>query len=332
MRHTIASSSPVSALDAVVEREKSIREVPLDDVVSVAIDASCRRIAIEVGGKVFRGNLDGKLVHQLGSKIWPGLDLENTWKAWREARTLELALALRKALSSSSSILKYREEDAGLVIYGVTSSNFRNMNQLFFRSVLVNELAKLGISSSHEVFKTKFNEVGEHFIMPSTEAPVGLKCSVIYGLNNGYSSYRIRWGRTVLICSNGLTAFKIVGKDRWIHSAQVDIRDFAARSVESAYNHISALEGRLIAAQSRPLDADLVNDLLSRLSLARATHRRVISRLEKETAATGNNEWSLSQTFTFLATHETAIPPRVRARLTQAGTEILEGTLEGCLN
>jgi len=329
MKLSTLSSSIDSALETVIEREGLIKTLPIDGTVSVALCPSNRQISINTAGMIFSGDLNPKLIHQLGSKIWKNLDRESTIKLWNEHINSGLAHRLERALSQSGSVLRYAETGSVRRIYGVTSPQFVEMNQRAFRDILVESLNPLGIVPNGKVFKTPFDEVVEEFAVPaSQEGQVGLSCKVVYGLNNGYSSYRLNWGRIVLVCTNGLTAFRNAGRDRWIHTEQVDIRDFAIKSVESAYSHLSDVERQVLAARERPINYSLLDQFMTRLALANATKERVSARLNHELHDTGPNEWSVGQALTFLGEHEKAIPPRVRDNLTRLGSSLLEKSLK----
>jgi hypothetical protein len=328
MKLSTITSSIDSALETVIEREGLIKTLPIDGTVSVELFASIKQISIKTAGRVFLGNLDSKLIHQLGSKIWKNLDRESTIELWKEHINSGLAHRLERALSRSGTVLRYAESGAVCNIYGVTSPHFIEMNQRVFRNTLIESLSPIGITPNGKIFKTPFNEVVEEFSVPGQEGQVGLTCKVVYGLNNGYSSYRLNWGRIVLVCTNGLTAFRNAGRDRWIHTEQVNIRDFAIRSVESAYSHLSDVERQISAARERTINYSLLDQFMTRLALANATKERVSARLNHELRDTGPNEWSVGQALTFLGEHEKAIAPRVRDNLPRLGSSLLEKSLE----
>lgn len=329
MKLSTVNSSVNSALEAVIEREGLVKTFPIDGTITVEIFASLKKISIKTAGKVFLGNLDPKLIHRLGSKIWKNLDRESTIEQWNKHSDSNLEYHLESALSQSGTVLRYTENGNTCHIYGVTSPHFTEMNQHAFRNVLIESLNPLGIVPNGKVFKTPFGEVVEEFAVPvSHEGQVGLSCKVIYGLNNGYSSYRLNWGRIVLVCTNGLTAFRNAGRDRWIHTEQVDIRDFAIKSVESAHSHLSDVEKQVLAARERYINYSLLDQFMTRLALANATKERVSARLNHELRDTGPNEWSVGQALTFLGEHEKAIAPRVRDNLTRLGSSLLEKSLE----
>lgn len=328
MKLSTLTSSIDSALETVIEREGLIKTLLIDGNVSVEFSPSNRQISIHTAGRTFVGNVDPKLIHQLGSKIWKYLDQESTVKLWNDHINSDLTLRLERALSQSGTVLRYAEMGNVRRIYGITSPQFLEMNQRAFRDVLVESLDPVGIIPNGKIFKTPFDEIVEEFSVPSREGQVGLSCKVVYGLNNGYSSYRLNWGRIVLVCTNGLTALRTAGRDRWIHTEQVDIRDFAMKSVESAYSHLSDVEKQISAAEERAINYSLLDQFMTRLALANATKERVSARLNHEFSDTGHNEWSVSQALTFLGEHEKAIPYRVRENLTRLGSSLLEKPLE----
>ena len=328
MKLSAIDSSIDSALETVVEREGCVKSLAIEDNVSVELSPCSRQISIRTSGQVFLGDLNSKLIHQLGSKIWKGLNRESTLQLWDSHSSSDLIPRLKHALSHSGTVIRYAEIGNIRRIYGVTSPHFVEMNQRLFRDALIESLNPLGIVPNGKVFKTPFDEIVEEFSVPRQEGQVGLNCKVVYGLNNGYSSYRLNWGRIVLVCSNGLTAYQNTGRDRWIHTDQVDIHEFATKSAESAYCHLSDVEKKILAAKERTINHSVLDQFMVRLAMAKATKRRVSSRLAHELNDTGHNEWSISQALTFLGEHEKAIPFRVRENLTRLGSNLLEKSLE----
>ncbi len=64
------------------------------------------------------------------------------------------------------------------------------------------------------------------------------------------------------------------------------------------------------------------------MTIARATKDRIANRFKIEQQVTGQNEWSLSQSLTWLAQHEKAIGNFTKGILRDTGTAILENGLE----
>lgn len=316
------------ALALVSERESQVRTMPLVGPVQVDLNPRANRLWLTVDGLVIQGKLDAALMHQFGSRIWLGVGRTEVVKLWRKTPAVTLADKLARVLSHSGLVLRYRDSVSGLEIYGLTSRNFVEMDQRHFRNVLVEAMRPLGIAPSGQAFETAYREVVEEFDLPTSRGEVGLTCRVIYGLNTGYSSYRLRWGRLILVCTNGMTSLDSVAPDRWLHSGDVEIARFVDASVHRAYDHLSVLERKIIAASARPMDDARVDQFLSRLVMATATKQRIASRLDVEFSGTGQNEWSLSQALTYLGTHERAISPRVRGHLTRLGSGIVDGSLD----
>lgn len=329
---TSASNSSIeSALHAVIAREAQVKLIPLDHSVSIKLSPYNRRISIATSGREFSGNLDTKLIHQLGNRIWRNRSYDAVLELWCSHQQSDLVDFLEDTLSKSGQMLRYSEVGSTNQIYGITSPNFLVMNQNAFRDALVSALRHHGISPNKNVSHTRFGEVTEEFSVPRQGGQVGLNCRVLYGLNNGYSSYRIIWGRTVLVCSNGLTEFEKIGRDRWLHTRNVTIENFSKASVEAALNHLTTLESQILAANNRPVIYSILQELMRRLVLAKATKERIRARLCHELNDTGPNEWSVSQAFTFLGQHEQAISFRVRLNLTRIGSILLERPLEQLL-
>lgn len=328
MRLRDSYSTAEQHLDSLIEFESNVKSFPMERSVSVRLAPRSDFIILSVDGMDFVGRIDSKMIHQLGSRLWPKLSLVETESIWKKQIPNDLCTLLSAALSYSDSVLRYYEELGTRYIYGVTSSGFVEMNQRHFRGIISAELIKKGISPNGKVSLTPFGEVVESFLVPGRGTQVGLTCKVIYGRNNGYSSYRLHWGRVVLVCSNGLTAFRNLVSDRWIHTKSVDISEFASNSVSDAYNHLSLVEKQIADARDRAVNYSLLDQFMTRLVFARSTKDRILARLDHEFRDTGPNEWSVSQALTYLGQHEKAIPFRVQDKLTRLGSNLLERTLE----
>jgi hypothetical protein len=323
------SDLPVEqSLNELAAFESSVHIIPVGKSVTVQFTSLSNSFTLSTNGFEFVARIDSKLIHQFGSRIWTGLSLARTEALWKKHLHTDLASLLSKSLSNSDTLIRYFERGCTRHIYGITSSGFVQMDQRIFRYTLSAELKKHGISSCNTTLLTPFGEVVENFSVPDENTQIGLKFKVIYGLNNGYSSYRLHWGRVVLICSNGLTAFRKLGRDRLLHKKGVDIRDFVSDSVAGAYHHLSVVEKQITEARNRTINYTALDQLLTRLVFAQATKDRISARLDHEFNDTGRNEWSLSQSLTFLGQHEKAIPFRTQDDLTRLGSILLERPLE----
>jgi hypothetical protein len=323
------SDLPVEqSLDKLADFESSVDVIPVGKSVTVEVFPRFNSLSLSTNGFDFVARIDSKIIHQFGSRVWPGLSLAKTETLWKKHLRTDLPTLLSRSLSNSDTVVRYFESNGKRHIYGITSQNFVQIDQRLFRKSLVEELNNYGITSTHIAKLTPFGEVVENFTVPDLPQQVGLKFNVIYGLNTGYSSYRLHWGRVVLICSNGLTAFRNLDRERWLHTKGVDIRDFISVSVASAYHHLSDVEKQITEARNRAINCSALEQLLTRLVFAQATKDRISRRLKLEFSDTGPNEWSLSQALTFLGQHEQAIPFRVKDDLTRLGSTLLEQPLE----
>ena len=67
------------------------------------------------------------------------------------------------------------------------------------------------------------------------------------------------------------------------------------------------------------------------MSLAQASKQRMLDRIKIESNEVGYNEWALSQSLTWLGSHEKSIQKRSQRQLTGLGTDILEHSLDEVL-
>lgn len=75
-----------------------------------------------------------------------------------------------------------------------------------------------------------------------------------------------------------------------------------------------------------------VDIFLKKITAASASKERVKNRLAIEMNSFGENEWTFSQSFTWLGTHEKALPNSVKADFTRFGSLILDTSLSDVLH
>lgn len=176
----------------------------------------------------------------------------------------------------------------------------------------------------------KFDEVIEYFRFDNQGFQTEYRYGLVYARNNGYESYKVIWERYVLICTNGLKSWK--GSNfSWKHTKEMDLYDFIENTVKDGIGNQKFLEERISISRESQLNRDNIGELMARLSLAQASKTRVMDRLAIESKAVGYNEWALSQSLTWLGSHEKAIPMKSQQQLIGLGTDVLEYSLDKVL-
>ena len=325
-----------------IQNEAKIRDVPFTQDAEFFLGTN--GVTVRIKGKTYQGSLDRPLLHQLANRLWPNLSkgadananyaqCKQRWDAAYRSNAKKLEEELRDALYQEQPILRILPTKNSESIYGVVSEHFVKLDQGFVYEELQRAIqsdARLGkiFSAQQEWGRDDFGRpcLSFHVHSPKKRMEVGLESHFLFGLNNGYSAYQAKAERYVLICTNGLRGRE--QEMQWKHTRQQPIHAFIWAFVESGFARIADTQQNVEMRRETPLKKDLVNDLLLRLNLAPASKERIKARLREEIAKTGSNEWSLSQSLTWLGTHEKALSKRPSHYLKLAGTFILDRSLE----
>jgi len=324
-------------LESLVEFEQSVKNIDIEKPIQIKFVNGKIQLTTHDGIKLY-GAIDRPLIHQIGGRAW-GIDLgfkkinekwENKYKSNLAELEYDLASAFRK---NELSIRYYTDRKGYNHIYGIVTPYFLDVNQFDFRQTFLEAIKEnsyikpisLGITKNK-----KTGQVFETFMFNNNGFQTDYEYHLNYAKNNGYSAYNINWGREVLICSNGLTEWR--GENsQWRHTKKIELSNFISTTVAEGVGNQEFLEKRIETLKDTPLKTSSFNELMERLSLARASKDRIIERLSIDSNDVGNNEWALSQTLTWLATHERALPFSVKPQLTDLGTKILEVSLDTLL-
>jgi hypothetical protein len=326
----IQQSSPIHEL---VKFEDSIQQLNIEQAIQVNFSDNGKNIQLTYKGKQFYSPVDRPLIHQLGGRAWQNCqkfkDISELWHAKFKQNPHQLEQELSEVFTFYNLTLRYHTDKAGLhKIYGIVTPNFVDVNQLDFREQFIEQACQnsMIIPESQGFEKGFHGEVIEYFKFDSTGFQTEFKYGLVYARNNGYEAYKVNWGRQVVICTNGLKAWR-GSQLKWKHTKEVNLSAFIQQSVNDGVGNQKFLEERISASRNQALHHSDIEQLLPRLSLAKASKQRVIDRITVEAKEVGFNQWALSQSLTWLGTHEKGIQPRGRKQLTGLGTDILENSL-----
>lgn len=331
MQTTSPANNKENPLELLVRRESNMHKVDVDSPVKVQLND--RKIRIVHNGMEFNGDAERPLIHQIGGRAWGQSQdfpqIERTWRAKASQNRSELEHELEAVFRSHKLTIRYETDDNGYnKIYGIVTPHFIDVNQLEFRAAFIEQARHSTTlnSQSQGISLGAFGEVIEYFDLDSSGFQTQYKYGLVYAKNNGYDAYKVNWKRYVLICANGLRGW--AGKSfAWKHTKEVELSKFIDTTVQDGIGNQKFIEERIIASRQAELNRTAFDELMERLSLGRASKTRVIDRLAVESKAVGNNEWALSQTLTWLGSHENSIPTRNQAQLTGLGTDVLEHSL-----
>jgi hypothetical protein len=305
--------------------------------------ANSWQLQVIVNNEIFYGRVERPLIHQLGTRLWPNLRqrgyslVENEWKSQFENDAKKLVAGIEGILTQQDLVLRYHEARGVNSIYGiVTNSQFVEIDQIWFRSKFLKEIKKHRCIQPLHPGEEKFpagspisnreTRPYEVFAFKEEEKELGQRMILFYGKNNGYSAFKVEWGRWILICKNGLSIFS--GKEcSWHHHRDVYITDFIDEIVRNGQKlHQETQEG-IESRRTTELLPKQVFELAERLDVNKTSKQHFLERLDIEVRTQGHNEWALSQALTFLGSHERTISPNTRRYLCRVGTRILEGSL-----
>lgn len=320
-----------------VKYENSIKQINAEKPVKVHLENNGKALKLICDGVELNGNLGRPLKHQLGSRIWRNKnkfsEIDTIWqdKFHKDPSGLEHQLA--SVFKKNDLCIRYDTDRKGKNnIYGIVTPHFIDVNQLDFRKKFIKKVEKNSKLKpiSNGIIKSPYGQVIEFFEIETPGFQTTYKYGLVYAKNNGYEAYKVNWERKVLICTNGLTAWKDK-YFRWKHTKKIDLDNFITNTVNDGIANQHFLEDRINASKERTLQQSMVDELISRLSLASASKNRIKNRLSIESKNVGNNEWALSQSLTWLGSHEKYVPRSVKPKLIDLGTKILENSLVGIL-
>jgi hypothetical protein len=321
-----------------VRFENSIKQLDAEQLVQVKLSIDGKTLLLIHGGIKLRGAVDRPLIHQLGGRIW-GNDIgyeqiEGIWWGKFATHPRELEDELSTVFRKNDLTVRYSTSARGEhLIYGIVTPYFVDVNQLEFRDKFLEQSCVNNILKPHSLGfkKSEYGEIIELFECDLPGFQTTYRYGLIYAKNNGYDAYKVNWAREVLICTNGLTAWR-GSRSRWNHTKEIDLDQFIANTITEGIDNQQFLESRISESREKSLQSTVMTELFERLSLAQASKNRIINRLDIESGDVGRNEWALSQSMTWLGTHEKYIPFGVRPRLIDLGTKILEKSLDTVLN
>lgn len=329
-------------LQKLTEYEGGLKKVRLSPATSfkVAINGS---LDLKINGELYQVELNPHLIHQVGNRIFQNLrnsfaSINKHWDEQIKNNKVELANDIESRLLQQNATLLLDVEKNKL--YGIISDQFREINQLKFRSEFIDSYKAYGLSeNASSNYLTFFGEPREKFTFNANNfrkvgEPIEYGIDIIYGLNNGYSSFRIALVRSILVCKNGLTSCEKLHFAQLKHTKDYNIPAFIKDIKNNIFEYDEFFQKVISGAKIRSINPNQMNELFARLHVTTVIKNRIRERFEIEKAATGDNEWSLSQAFTYLATHfyKTYPDKHNGSILTEVGSNILDNSLEYVLD
>lgn len=321
--------SPIMDL---VKYENSIKQIDAERPVKVQLAEDGKEVLLTCDGVKLNGIVNRPLKHQLGGRVWQKKKFDEIDTIWQKKFTTNpsgLEHELASAFRNNDLSIRYHTDNKGQNnIYGIVTPHFFEINQFDFRQNFIEAIRKNTTlqPKSQGMTALPYGQVIEFFGIDTPGFQTTYRYGIVYARNTGYESYRVNWGRTVLICTNGLTEWR-GSQYRWKHTKEIDLNVFITNTVNEGIANQHFLEERINVSKEKSLQQPMLKELMARLSLAQASKMRIRKRLDVEFNDVGNNEWALSQTLTWLGSHEKYVPPSTKPKLIDLGTRILEKSL-----
>ena len=326
-----------NAVQVLINRERNLHQLDVLLPVEVQLSSDGKKTQIVHNGVTLTGEIKRPLIHQLGGRAWgQDKDFESISQIWQQKfvkNRYELEQELANMFKKHELSIRYETDTQGKNnIYGVVTPHFIDVNQLEFRERFIEHSRQSTslIPESQGIEIGPFGEIIEFFKFDSTGFQTQYEYGLVYARNNGYEAYKVNWGRWIIICSNGLKRWE-GNNSVWKHTKNVDLSEFIAKTVEDGIGNQKFLEKRIVISKETQLSQEKIFELMGRISLAQASKTRVTDRLAVESQAVGYNEWALSQSLTWLGSHEKAIPLKNQKQLIGLGTDVLEHSLDEVL-
>ncbi len=325
-------------LQGLVNFESKVQQLDVECPVKVQFATNGNTVQFIHDGLVLNGTVDRPLIHQLGARAWGQKQsfksISELWHKKFKFNRTELEQELAAVFSRYDLTIRYNTDKRGQnQVYGIVTPRFIDVDQLEFRKNFIDQacLTTGLIPESTGFEKGLFGEVTEYFKFDNPGFQTEFKYGLVYARNNGYEAYRVNWGRLIIICTNGLKAWKGVNFS-WKHTKEVDLSEFISKTVNEGIANQNFLEEKITSSRNTQLNQSKIAALMQRMSLAQASKDRVVNRLAVEANEVGYNEWALSQSLTWLGSHEKSIQRRSKQQLTGLGTDILEHSLAEVLD
>ena len=337
-------SKPMNAIDkdnnplaSLVNFERTVVKVDVEKPIKAHFLNDDKMIQFDYKGERIFGKLDRPLMHQLGTRLWKGENdfevIEDKWNSLLANSKSRLEADVANLFTNHDLQFRvYSGKTGQKFLYGIVSPQFVDVNQFEFRDAYNEEFAQITNkkSKSFGITNDRYGNIVETLDLETFGFQTQYKNVLVYAKNNGYDAYKVNWERYVLVCSNGLRVWR-ESKFRWKHTNEINLKEFISNTIAEGSDDQLHLEKCIERAKEVDLNQDLYSEMMNRLSLAHSSKMRIDERLKNECEEVGNNEWALSQAFTWLGTHDQYLPFSMKPKLGDFGTDILEKSLETVL-
>jgi len=315
-------------LTNLVDFEKKLIDIPVRNII-VSFNILKNQIIIKENTSEYVAQLNNNIIHQICSRIWQNINLNNAKSKWENLINTDIELLkelIQKAIEKNPITLRVYKSGNNNIIYGIVGQYYKPINQIDYRNELLTKMKNYNIIPTIKFIINK-NSVSEIFSVNKRNINIKLDLIVNYPKNDGYHGFYTAWGREIIIRTNGLIEIKSSTNFHKKHNSDLNINQYLKEVFSEGQNIYKFTDENILKAQETTLNKDLLDNFLCRLNIASVSKERVINRLKIEIMENKNSEWALSQALTWLGTHEKHLYQRPKNILKEAGTKILDLTL-----
>jgi len=319
----------IKLLTDLVDYEKNITDI-LVQKINVSFNNSNSSVIITDNKDSYIAQLNKNIIHQICSRIWQNINRFTALDKWENIINSNpdyLKQLIKIAIEKNPTILRVLKNGNNNIIYGIVGQSYIPVNQIEYRNELLILMKNYNILHISKFIINK-RSVSEIFQMNEINSKIRLNLLVNYPINDGYHGFHSSWIREIIICTNGLSEIQSKISFHQKHDSQLNIEQYLKNIFFEGQNIYKNTDENIIKAKETKLDNKLFAEFMQRLHVATASKERLLNRLKTEIMDTNNTEWSLSQALTWIGTHERHMHNRPKFILKEAGTKILDLTLQ----
>ncbi len=319
-------------LNAIFNEEKTLIRIPLEKARIALFDREKKTMELLCGSRSFSIPMRGAVIQYLGRAAWGKADWKTVEALWRTTHDDILKSAIETGLQHTNLQLLLRP--GTLDFYGLAPSNFIAEEQSIFRDTLQGSLAASGLFEPQAALSgiNKEGEIWEIFnLQAQPENRMAKSLMVIYGLNNGLSSYRFFFLRKIISCTNQLNLKQADLRRK--HNDPLSPQKFMDQVLMQSLDFGVKQEQAIAESIGRPLQREEISAFFGRLHAPESVKYKLHQQLKQEVRAEGLNEFALSQAMTYLGTHTfgKGRDPHHAGMMRTGGSLLLDQPLTGVL-
>ncbi|MDA3952178.1 MAG: hypothetical protein PF485_00895 [Bacteroidales bacterium] len=304
-----------------------IRTVPFKIYKDINDVARYIKLGVTIDTNYYECKFDRQIMHQIGNRVWPKKvtfrEIAEEWFELFKKDFENIKNIILNVFKSYDMTIRYIPSNNH--IYGIVSNNYCPSNQLHFRERFLDLANKTGIikTETSRFKKQKNYFVEEYFDFDSADHKINVFCSIIYGKNNGYRSYHLRWHRK---CKENLwlTPFDKKDEYQWKNNSFSNLDEFIDFIIQEGKDHLSFLDERVKISQETEMTDDFLDFFLEKFLIAYATKDKIRDQYKVFSERFGKTTWALSSSLRFLGTNDKYTQLATRWLLLEKGTIAIE--------